>query len=114
MAVRAEAKGIADADCGFAGCGGGVFMNNQGWECPRCIKINAPWVDQCNCPSEDLLTMQVDQLVDKDAEEYLRFLRKKKQDNCSHIWVLSIAQQCNICDKCGVRATDVPISGGWL
>ena len=22
----------------------------QGWECPRCGKINAPWISQCNCP----------------------------------------------------------------
>lgn len=21
----------------------------QGWECPRCGRINAPWVRQCNC-----------------------------------------------------------------
>ena len=21
----------------------------QGWECPRCGNINAPWVAQCNC-----------------------------------------------------------------
>lgn len=21
----------------------------QGWECPRCHKINAPWASQCNC-----------------------------------------------------------------
>lgn len=22
----------------------------QGWECPRCGRINAPWVRQCDCP----------------------------------------------------------------
>lgn len=22
----------------------------MGWECPRCHKINAPTVTQCNCP----------------------------------------------------------------
>lgn len=21
----------------------------QGWECPRCRAINAPWREQCNC-----------------------------------------------------------------
>ena len=24
----------------------------QGWECPRCGKINAPWISQCNCPRD--------------------------------------------------------------
>ena len=23
----------------------------QGWECPRCGRINAPWVRQCDCPN---------------------------------------------------------------
>ena len=23
----------------------------DGWRCPRCGKINAPWVRQCDCPS---------------------------------------------------------------
>lgn len=26
-----------------------VVQPQQGWECPRCHKINAPWVPQCNC-----------------------------------------------------------------
>lgn len=24
----------------------------QGWECPRCGRINAPWVRQCDCTRE--------------------------------------------------------------
>ena len=24
----------------------------QGWECPRCGNINAPWSSQCNCVRE--------------------------------------------------------------
>ena len=26
---------------------------NQGWECPRCHKINAPSVVSCSCPKTD-------------------------------------------------------------
>lgn len=22
----------------------------KGWECPRCGKIHAPWIQECNCP----------------------------------------------------------------
>lgn len=25
-------------------------IKNGGWECPRCHKINAFWVRQCDCP----------------------------------------------------------------
>ena len=26
----------------------------QGWECPRCGRINAPWVRQCDCSRSNL------------------------------------------------------------
>ena len=25
----------------------------QGWECPRCGRINAPWIQQCSCAPEN-------------------------------------------------------------
>ena len=25
----------------------------EGWLCPRCKKVNAPWVPHCDCKSED-------------------------------------------------------------
>lgn len=28
-----------------------VHLPQQGWECPRCRKINAPWLAQCPCPA---------------------------------------------------------------
>jgi len=26
------------------------YTSEKGWECPRCGRINAPWVRQCDCP----------------------------------------------------------------
>ena len=26
-----------------------TYRAEQGWECPRCGRINAPWVRQCDC-----------------------------------------------------------------
>ena len=27
---------------------------SQGWLCPRCGKINAPWMSQCNCSGKPI------------------------------------------------------------
>ena len=27
------------------------YSAEKGWECPRCGRINAPWVRQCDCPN---------------------------------------------------------------
>ena len=32
--------------------------SHQGWLCPRCQKVNAPWVAACTCPST-VTTIQV-------------------------------------------------------
>ena len=35
----------------------------QGWECPRCGCINAPWVSQCNCNNDYEITCTSDRLT---------------------------------------------------
>ena len=30
-----------------------------GWACPRCNRINAPWVRQCDCGGNNYLTITV-------------------------------------------------------
>ena len=27
----------------------GLVMNNQGWECSNCNRVNAPWMPYCGC-----------------------------------------------------------------
>ena len=29
------------------------YQSEKGWECPRCGRINAPWVRQCDCSRND-------------------------------------------------------------
>ena len=29
-------------------------MAQEGWICPRCGKVNAPWVQQCTCESKSM------------------------------------------------------------
>lgn len=38
------------------------YKAEQGWECPRCGRINAPWVRQCDC-SKNNWTITCDDLV---------------------------------------------------
>ena len=33
--------------------GNSSCSTEKGWECPRCGRINAPWVRQCDCPRND-------------------------------------------------------------
>ena len=40
------------------------YKAEQGWECPRCGRINAPWVRQCDC-SRSNWTITCDDLVYK-------------------------------------------------
>lgn len=35
------------------------YQSEKGWECPRCGRINAPWVRQCDC-SRDNWTVTCD------------------------------------------------------
>ena len=30
-----------------------AYSAEKGWECPRCGRINAPWVRQCDCSRND-------------------------------------------------------------
>ena len=44
------------------------YKAEQGWECPRCGRINAPWVRQCDC-SRNNWTISCDDLVYRPRAE---------------------------------------------
>ena len=46
------------------------YNAEQGWECPRCGRINAPWVRQCNCNRGWNLTCD-DTIKDEWWKEYV-------------------------------------------
>lgn len=71
----------------------------EGWICPRCGKVNAPFIGQCTCKSDNLTTSNFD-------------------GDCTHDWVLSgissdvggmVYRYC--CAKCGKSInTDGPMA----
>ena len=47
------------------------YKAEQGWECPRCGRINAPWVRQCDC-SRSNWTITCDDWIYKPEWEWWR------------------------------------------
>lgn len=55
-------------------------MSNEGWICPRCGTVHAPWVPECSCS------------------------KRKAEDVCDHQWQcigVSTAGFIYRCSKCG-------------
>lgn len=79
----------------------------EGWKCPVCIIVNAPWVPHCPCMGDGIIKINP-----KENQSYLDE-HKKRRKNCSHMW---FKDECGhkICEKCGVSAKDVPCIGGWI
>lgn len=44
---------------------------NKGWECPKCGKINAPHVNQCDCVKEKIQENNVYQPTANDGRKIL-------------------------------------------
>lgn len=42
------------------------YKAEQGWECPRCGRINAPWVRQCDCFRSNWTITTLDQTITPD------------------------------------------------
>ena len=72
-------------------------LNKKPWECPRCNKINAPWLAQCTCQPKD--------------ESYTKELYQNAaitlcQSESDHEWEclgISTAGDTYRCSKCGKK-----------
>ena len=45
-----------------------IPQTQQGWECPRCGRINAPWVRQCDCNRSNWSITWTSNHLDTDPE----------------------------------------------
>ena len=65
----------------------------EGWICPRCKRVNAPWVDHCDCSL------------------------KTNNINCCHQWVpgtVSTAGTMYVCAICGATKMEHYNTDGYV
>lgn len=55
-------------------------MLQVGWLCPRCKKVNAPWVSQCSCENNLKININ-DPWADSFNKEYESFWGTKAETN---------------------------------
>lgn len=68
-----------------------------GWVCPRCNKVNAPWVKQCDCNKNTRNSNVSNETICPDG------------DCCKHQWVMSNASKNGVhyrCAHCGTTKID--------
>ena len=55
----------------------------QGWECPRCGRINAPWVRSCDCSRDNWsITWATDKFTTGDKPEWWKdYVYCQQKDN---------------------------------
>ena len=46
------------------------MSNNVGWVCPRCGKVNAPWVSQCSCEPSEKITISDERFVQDSCDPF--------------------------------------------
>ena len=72
------------------------YNAEKGWECPRCGRINAPWVRQCDCsPSTSTLN-------------------KITVDPCDNLWKTKITCDDNIIYTTHVAGGSDSVTGDWV
>lgn len=79
----------------------------EGWTCPVCSIVNAPWVPHCPCMGDGIIKIN-----QAENQSYVDDTKKRRK-NCSHLWFENETGH-KICVKCGAPAKEVPIVGGYL
>lgn len=85
------------------------YKAEKGWECPRCGRINAPWVRQCDCSpstSWDKITVNPCDNWWKDQITY--------DDNMFRIHPDSITYSTNVNQVAGGCDYKNSVTGDWV
>ena len=70
------------------------YKTEQGWECPRCGRINAPWVRQCDCSPSS--TISWDKITVNPCDKWWNTYVTCKDDNTFKIHPESTVYTTNV------------------
>jgi len=82
----------------------------DGWRCPRCGKINAPWVRQCDCPPS---TYTWDKITVNPYDDWWKH-QIKCDDNMFRIHPESITYATNANQVVGDSDYKDSVTGNWV
>ena len=86
------------------------YTSEKGWECPRCGRINAPWVRQCDCSPS---TYTVDKITVNPCNEWWKNV-KITCDDTFKIHPESITYTNNVNQIAGGSDYKDSITGNWV
>lgn len=82
----------------------------DGWRCPRCGKINAPWVRQCDCSPS---TSTWDKITINPCDDWWKY-RITCDDDMFKIHPESTVYTTNVNQVVGGSDYKDPVTGDWV
>lgn len=87
-----------------------TYKAEQGWECPRCGRINAPWVRQCDCsPSTSW-----DKITINPCDDWWKNYPITYDDNMFRIHPETVIYTTNVNQVAGGSDYKDSVTGDWV
>lgn len=87
-----------------------TYKAEQGWECPRCGRINAPWVRQCDCSPS---TSTWDKITINPCDDWWR-TKITRDDDMFKIHPDTVVYTTSVNQVVGGSDYKDPVTGDWV